>query len=404
MIHPPASPPPPLVPLPLLLVLVPTSTLAVAAALSLVLRGFVFSRPRGARKSRRNPKRPAWDTQLPLLPPGLVNLGNSCYANVLLQALASTPRFIAFLHARNVSYLTAPVIVRPSRAFARAAPLLPITDALLASIVPLTRLASNPHCETPSNDFVAAFLGGASNFNFSQQDSHELLQLILRGLEHEDDRLLLRDSIHPLFSTAALRSHTSRLNPPKPVQIPTNPLQGLYATHITCQICGYVTPFRHYPFTCLTLALPYNSTSVMDLLKDYVRPELIDDKKCEMCGLADFKRYVLDQLKNGQADTKKQKAQNRDLLKRIEYAIQHDIETTLVRLISPPDFGLLLFTNPKLSHSATSSMSTTPTYKTHYPPPIPANPVSSHFSINLPCQWRHHEIRRQSEPKREIDS
>jgi len=72
----------------------------------------------------------------------------------------------------------------------------------------------------------------------NQQDSQEFLHLIFEALDREDDILK--------------KTYAET----KPLKLAENPFTGELSTQITCQSCGFRSPWKKEAFTELSVAVP----------------------------------------------------------------------------------------------------------------------------------------------------
>ncbi|XP_076453395.1 ubiquitin carboxyl-terminal hydrolase 30-like [Babylonia areolata] len=229
--------------------------------------------------------------------PGLFNLGNSCYLNVILQSWAACPSLLRWLGARCTSHLQASGS---------------LTAAMLRVLKVLNNVSEEPVPDVHCPDEVLNVMDRKGWFiSPGQQDCHELMQALSATLDEETTP---GPKVLSLFDVTALQdtkgSHGSqvmaktRISSHLPVlpRRQESPLHGLLASQLQCLSCGHQCPLKYDVFDCLTLTMPHCSfMSKLDLeslLGRYVSPEVIDSAHCANCsskqaGIGDSNRSVL---------------------------------------------------------------------------------------------------------------
>ncbi|KAJ3054762.1 hypothetical protein HK097_000933, partial [Rhizophlyctis rosea] len=227
-----------------------------------------------------------------LYPPGLVNLGNTCFMNSVIQALASLPSLYIYLHQRCTVYYS-PEVPEPDEEGKKP---LPMTEALLDLISELNKRTASRRYLKP-NSFMSALAASSKSSRrmlcYDQQDAHELMQLVTSAVTTEEDPR--PPLIHSLLDIKTIQEQRAEKGTiaycGKKVdwRLPEglrSPLMGLMASTLTCMQCGYATTARHYAFENITVPLPHRQQCTIEgLLSQYVSPEILDDYNCDRCSL-----------------------------------------------------------------------------------------------------------------------
>ncbi|KAJ0040806.1 hypothetical protein Pint_27039 [Pistacia integerrima] len=218
------------------------------------------------------------------LAPGLQNLGNNCFLNVILQALASCTYFKPFLqkvmeeceeHDENM----------------------PLTVALAALLEELCLVAEGRVVLSPREVMLALELY-VQNFNLtSQQDAAEAFLHLLSSLREE-----FSDCYSPNQSSLvdAVATQNFRILSPKKSEDQSEqerwqkhffgPFDGILTSILTCQSCSSQISLDYQFFHSLPLSPVLDSgSSIMfgctleDCLKQFVIAEQVENYRCSHC-------------------------------------------------------------------------------------------------------------------------
>ena len=227
--------------------------------------------------------------------PGLGNWDNSCYQNSVLQGLAALESLPAFLR---------------SNAADKAGP----TQKALNEMI----LRLNDPANVGKTFWTPAELKSMSSWQ--QQDAQEYFSKISDELEKDTAKAAKkRPNNTGLESLLRVARTVTRSNSPEkalPPQISTvtssedkihtqqlpeevasilirNPLEGLLAQRVGCQLCGYVEGLSLVPFNCLTVPLGRQwMYDVRSCLDEYTALEPINGVECAKCTLRQAKQQL----------------------------------------------------------------------------------------------------------------
>ncbi|CEP14438.1 hypothetical protein [Parasitella parasitica] len=234
------------------------------------------------------------DTQVCLLPEhssamvaGLVNTGNSCFLNSVLQSLSSLPKLQIYLDQLNSAYSSNKI---------------PVTQSLLKTL----RLLSKPSEGTfQPIDVVRVLRNNRRVINREQQDAQELYQLLISELETETSKLSQKQGLKDILSLGASDKND--------VAMTDNPLTGSIAYQTTCTKCGYASGIPMHSFNNVQLALPAADVTTLDeCLKQLTSVEYLNDVECSKCSLINTLQTLGMQIESLQQE-------NNDNTERLQY-------------------------------------------------------------------------------------
>ncbi|KAF8465308.1 hypothetical protein BDZ91DRAFT_681678, partial [Kalaharituber pfeilii] len=219
---------------------------------------------------------------------GLWNMGNTCYQNSVLQAMAS----LRYLKS-HLAILSSPEALNDEDLHPSAA---------LVQLFETLNTVSRNHRSVYVPHLIRAVDTTNSGWMFNeQQDAQEFFQRLTAAVEKEVTRYWNR-----VKHVAGLESASLLLSGEPDMKIVDgllkdklmpeelkNPFEGLSAQRVGCLRCGYVEAIRLQAFTTLSLSLPSTYECTLDeCLNEYIVIERIEQVECDKCTLLAQKRKL----------------------------------------------------------------------------------------------------------------
>lgn len=209
--------------------------------------------------------------------PGLLNQGNSCFLNAVLQACATSQSLKRWLEEQYD---------KPTQCTRLTGQLLKLMKALNNEDdeIDIDIDNANPYA------VIEALREKRWIISPDQQDAHELFEVLTESLDEERAR---QTALLSLFDVQLIISSTIPccINRYKTVwsslvRDRPHSYQGLLATKLQCKRCSYTCPVRYTEFDCLSLPIPTMTMGRFDLkhlLLEFIQPEYVDGVECVRC-------------------------------------------------------------------------------------------------------------------------
>ncbi|KAF1327074.1 Ubiquitin-specific protease, partial [Globisporangium splendens] len=241
--------------------------------------------------------------------PGIQNLGNTCFFNAILQALASVSSF--------QEYLDEVVCQSALKAHARHIPFTKALHDCIEELAPTMEHEPRPPVVPRRLNAELVYKLAAFRGN-KQQDSQELLQFLMNLVSEEQRHCAVRDNgLRDLTScdeAAFMSKSISDLRHDESVKNHKywNPLHGLQVNLLQCTKCKRYRPMNNHPFLDVSLSFKSDQgkkpVTLADCLRMYTEPEAIQGVECSYCSVLQELRVAKQAFETTQRQIAREKA------------------------------------------------------------------------------------------------
>lgn len=250
---------------------------------------------------------------------GLINEGNTCFMNCVIQSLALSEDFVGFVRSQVGEGLEGSILDKFGLASKKGQFLVELNSLFTK----LNSLHGNSYLDYNTMTLARRMANGFEKHSFlgyNQEDAQEFFQLVLSNVEkdvepeNQDKKPVLEQtmSFQERIEANSFRGSGihyipfSQIDPERPENLVKGfklqtPADGVVVERIGCLECGETGGLRYSVSSGLSLLLPLDashSVSLDKILEEYISEEIIEGVECNRCSLVYVVSYLEKQLEH----------------------------------------------------------------------------------------------------------